>query len=274
MTWETIARKDFREAKAPRVVRLILGLLVLVTALVAYVLPIDGWSATMDGFASSASSWLVIFVPLVGVLLGYKAVAGERADGSLVLLLSLPHTRRDVLVGKLLGRGLVLAAGLAVAFVLAGALVVYPYGELSVGALVTLLAFGVLTLLLGLVFLTIAIAISASVRTELVATVGGFGAFVLLVVLWDGLLDAVEILLDETGVFGGDVPEALLFVHGTGPVKLYERLVTAFWGSGPDPVFGADAAWYANEWLALLALVGWVVVSLLVGYHRFEVTEL
>jgi ABC-2 type transport system permease protein len=47
--------------------------------------------------------------PIVGVVVGYNAVSGGRESGSLKLLLSLPHSRADVVFGKVVGRGAALS---------------------------------------------------------------------------------------------------------------------------------------------------------------------
>ena len=271
MTWEPIAGKEFREAKATRSVRAVVGLLVLVCVAIAYVLPIDDWAVTTSDFATASTGGVGLLVPLLGIVLGYKAIVGERESGSLVLVLSLPHTRRDVMAGKVLGRGAVLVAGIAIALAIGEAFVVYPYGSL---APLAFLSFLLLTVGLGTIFLGLGVAISAAVRTELTATIGGFGVFALFAVLWEGLQDGLELLLEETGLFGGTVPAPLLFLVGSEPVTLYTRLVTAFFGDGPDPTFGTNPPGYASEWVALVVFALWLVVPLLVGYWRFEVSEL
>jgi len=47
---------------------------------------------------------VTLFLPLVAIFAGYAAISKERTGGSLKLLLSLPHSRKDVIIGKVVGR--------------------------------------------------------------------------------------------------------------------------------------------------------------------------
>jgi ABC-2 type transport system permease protein len=284
MSWQTVARKDIREATSPRVVRLLAGLFVLISAGIAYALPLllsqgqgEGESAELTAssteFASMVVAWppMTILLPLLAILLGYKTVAAERESGTLVLLLALPHSRRDVFAGKYLGRATVLAVTVAVAFALAGWLVAYPYGSVS---LVNHVALTVLTLLLGAVFLGIAMALSVLSRTELRATLSSVGVFVLFTMLWGPLRAGARGVLTEAGVLEDGFADPVLFLYSLEPTTLYGRVGELFLGDGTDPVFGSTVPWYGSEWLALALFLAWVVVPPALAYWRFEGVEL
>jgi ABC-type transport system involved in multi-copper enzyme maturation, permease component len=100
MSWAAIARKDAREIRDSRLLRYLLYLVVIVYALAAYVYPIDRDLVTTSEFAGFATGSVELIVPLTAILIGYNAVVGERATGQLALSLSLPQSRRTVLVGK------------------------------------------------------------------------------------------------------------------------------------------------------------------------------
>lgn len=53
-------------------------------------------------------------------MLGYRAIVGERESGSLKFLLGLPHTRRDVILGKLIGRVSTVTVAVLVGFAIVG----------------------------------------------------------------------------------------------------------------------------------------------------------
>lgn len=271
MSWRRITRKEVRDATAPRAVRGLLGLFVVACVLVAYVLPLlsEGEpSASTSEFASTVASWplVPVLLPLLGVLLGYNSLAAERESGTLVLLLSLPHSRQAVAVGKYLGRAAVLVVTVAVGFTAAAWLVAYPFGSVAV---LSHLALTGLTALLGVAFLGIGMALSALSRTELRATLSSFGVFVLFTVLWEPLRNGAENLLVDDGFNDG-----VLFVYGLEPTTLYERVVTVFLGDGVDPVFGESVPWYGSEWVALGLFLVWVCAPLAVGYLYFERVEL
>jgi ABC-2 type transport system permease protein len=271
MTWQRIARKEVSDAMAPRAVKGLLGLFMLSCVLIAYVLPVlsDGApSASTSEFATTVASWplVPVLLPLLGILLGYKSVATERESGTLVLLLSLPYSRREIAVGKYLGRAAILAVTVAVAFTAAAWLVAYPFGSLAV---LSHLALTGLTVLLGAIFLGIGMALSAVSRTELRATLSSFAVFVLFAVLWEALRDGAENLLVD-----GEFADWVLFVYALEPTTLYARVVEVFLGDGVDPVFGESVPWYGSEWLALALFLAWVCAPLVVGYLFFQRVEL
>jgi hypothetical protein len=65
-----------------------------------------GWRG-IDVTIASLVSLVIYLVPLIALILGYDAIVAERERGSLDLLLSMPITRFEVLLGKYTG----LAAG-------------------------------------------------------------------------------------------------------------------------------------------------------------------
>lgn len=226
----------------------------------------------MSAFPGFMTDSVTLFVPLVAVVVGHKAVVGERESGELALTLSLPHTRRDLVLGKLCSRGGLLAAAMLAGFGLAAVLVVYPYGTLEP---LTYVAYLGLTLLFGLVFLNLAVAVSTITRREQVATVLALGLFALFVVLWDLVREASRIALEAIGLTTGPLPDWARGLLGAEPVSAYERAVAAFWGSGGGgPGAGAGDPWFLGGWVALLVLVAWAVLPLLVGYWRFERADL
>jgi ABC-type transport system involved in multi-copper enzyme maturation permease subunit len=74
---------------------------------------------------------LATFSLLVVVAVGYRAVVGERTGGTIRFVLGLPAARREVVVGKLLGRVTVAGVVLAGLLTVAGVVVVRGYGIAS-----------------------------------------------------------------------------------------------------------------------------------------------
>jgi len=272
MAWRTIAKKDFREAMDSRLVSYLLGLVVLVFVIGGYVLPMTAQNPTTGDFPGYMLGAAGLLIPLLGILLGYDSIVSERSSGRMTLLLSLPHSRSDVVVGKLVGRGAVLALGVVVGVVLGGALVVYPFGSLEPVGFAGYLA---LTLLYGLAFVGIAMALSTMTTSRQAATAAAFGVFFLFAVVWAQVRTVLLFGLDWLGLADGGLPGWALFVYGAEPGMLYDRILQAFYdasvsGATPDP----DAHWFLGEWIALVLLMLWVVVPLGLGYLRFQSTDL
>src|SRR3569832_1835254 len=64
---------------------------------------------SIDLTIASLVSLVIYLIPLIALVLGFDAIVGERERGSLDLLLSMPITRLELLLGKYFG----LAAALA-----------------------------------------------------------------------------------------------------------------------------------------------------------------
>jgi len=67
------------------------------------------------------------FVPMLGLAISYAAIAGERDSGSIKLLLSLPNSRRDVILGKFIGRCAVLTIAILSGYVVVAAFALLTY---------------------------------------------------------------------------------------------------------------------------------------------------
>ena len=134
-------------------------------------------------FARTSASLLqlvVLVVPLASLLMGVLALAPER--GTAELLFSQPVSRRTILVGKLLGLFVALAAAELVGFGLAGILVFSTAGDEGGGGYALLVASA---MLLTAAFLAIAALVAAGAggrkrtRARAVALVVWFAAVIL-----------------------------------------------------------------------------------------------
>lgn len=120
MTWSTVAKKDFRDAVQSRALWALVSVFVVLslTASYAYVEVPEMFGepggATFGGLLFFTVGLTGLFVPITAIVVCYKSIAGERELGSIKLLLSLPTTRSNVYLGKVIGRAAVLAFGLGV----------------------------------------------------------------------------------------------------------------------------------------------------------------
>lgn len=273
MTWATIARKDYRQTWDSKLVRYLVYVFVLVCLMGAYAFPVtnrgDVTGAAFAGFMTDA---MTVFLPLIGLLLGYNAIVGERESGRLVLVLSQPHDRRDVVLGKFVGRGVYLVMAVAVGLAAAAFLVWYPFGDIDH---LSYLAYALVTLCLGLVYFGVGLALSTLTAVKNRATLSTFGVFFVFVLLWEQLDELLLFGLERAGLADGSLPDWALFVHGAEPGLLYERIVQAFFEEDlTGPYLGADAPAYLGEWAALGLLLAWLVLPTTLGYLRFARADL
>jgi len=115
-------------------------------------------------------------VPLIALVIAYSAVTGERESGSLKLLLSLPHSRADVVFGKVAGRSAALSTAIIVGFVVPA--VILALGPLSLD-IVSYVGYTLLVALLVSVFVAIAVGWSAAAPSQRIALGGAIGLYFL-----------------------------------------------------------------------------------------------
>ncbi len=103
-----VAAKEFRDRLRNRWV---IGVALTFTALALVIAYFGTAQQGTVGFHSieltiaSLVSLVIYLVPLIALMLGFDAIVGERERGSLGLLLSMPVTRTEVLIGKYCGPG-------------------------------------------------------------------------------------------------------------------------------------------------------------------------
>lgn len=118
----TVGWKEFRDDFRNRWTVAITLLFALLALAIAW---FGGAAAGRVGFTSfdatlaSLTTLAAFVVPLIGLLIAYDSVVGERDDGTLLLMLSYPLSRGQLVAGKFLGHCAALAAAIFAGFVLA-----------------------------------------------------------------------------------------------------------------------------------------------------------
>lgn len=167
---------------------------------------------------SSVTTLSVYLIPLIGLLLSFDAIAGERERGTLALSLSYPLSRADILLGKFLAHFLILAFAIAVGLVLMVGLVVFQHGvaDLAFSAVIWLF---LTALALGATFLGLGYMASALVKQPSVASGMVILIWLVCVVLYDlGLLGAL--IADNGGYFTKSIFPWLLVANPADAFRL------------------------------------------------------
>jgi len=216
--------------------------------------------------ASSITTLSVYLVPLIGLLLSFDAIAGERERGTLALSLTYPVSRAEILFGMAhLG---VLAVAIAVGLALTALLSIWRYGAAGLEYEVLLVLF-FSSLVLGAAFIAIGYLVSALVRQPGVASAVVIIIWLVCVVLYDlGLLGAL--IADDGGFFTQTVFPWLLVAN---PADAF-RLVNMPEISTPVLTSGLGAAGSVSGFSGqLVSLLGWPVVALLLAWAAFRRLE-
>lgn len=277
MTWQAVAYKDFQDAIRSRSLVVLTVLFALFVGLAAFSYSeLSGGDPSSGGLMWALWGPSALLVPIIAVLVSYRSVAGERELGSMRFLLALPHTRRDVVLGKVLGRTAVVAVAVLVGFAIGGAIIFLSY-ELSV---FVYLGFVAVTVLLGLVYVSVGVGMSAV--TGSVSRAAGLvvGVFVFLQYLWAYFWLFVLYLVNGFSLPAFDsFPAWFDLVAALGPGTAYSELMVSIANRDPnsDIIFAGqfdDAVIQLPEWYPLFVFAGWISLMLLVGYWQFERADL
>ncbi|WP_435348118.1 ABC transporter permease subunit [Haloarchaeobius sp. HRN-SO-5] len=280
MTWTAVARKDFQDARLSRSLWLLSALFVLFAAGMAWVytefqtLGNGDPELTALGLYDFLASSATLFVSITALVLAYKSIAGERDSGSAKLLLGLPHSRLDVVVGKVVGRTATLSVSIVLGFAVALGVVVALYDSYS---LVDYALFVGVTLLFALVYVGIMVGISASVSTSSKASALAFGTFVVVELLWGAVATAAVYVANGFALPTAlaDYPTWYFGIVSLSPSAAYQSaLATVLDGANTTGGLAGVEAVYLEPWFGFVWLALWLAVPLLVGYWRFEAADL
>lgn len=255
----TIARRELAEGMRNRWV---LSTTVLLAALASAIAALGsaptGSTSTgaLDVVVVGLASLTIFLVPLIALLISHNAITREAEGGTLLLLLSHPLARWQVIAGKFLGQLGIMAFSTVIGFSFAAAFVVWQHGAEGWQA------FGAMTgasILLGAVFLSLGLLASASVQESSTAAGISIGLWLLFVAIYDMALLAVLVAQGGHAIPGWIMDLALVL----NPTDAY-RLLTL--GEGSSAMLSGMGGVFDNSGLTPGVLVGalalWCAVPL------------
>lgn len=266
----TVAGKEFRDGLRNRWVLAI----TIVFALFAIGLAWFGAAAAGHvGFTGVATTIIslatlaVFLIPLIALMLAYDSIVGEDQQGTLLLLLTYPLSRSQLVTGKFLGHAGILGLSTLVGFGVAGVVIGLLGGGVDAGQLTA--GFGMFigsALLLGWSFIGMAYLISVMVGDKSKAAGLALVVWFLFVLVYDLVL--LALLVGTEGAVSSVLFQVLLLFNPTDVFRLIN--LTGFEAAreyaGLTSV-GADA--YSLP-LLFGVLAVWAVVPFLLAMWRFR----
>jgi Cu-processing system permease protein len=226
----------------------------------------------LDVVIVSLSSLTIFLLPLIALLISHDAIVGEIERGTMLLLLSYPVGRWQVLLGKFVGHLAILAFA-----------TVLGYGAAALALLATgttiaaedWAAFGKMigsSIMLGASFIAIGYLVSASVRERGRAAGIAIGIWLLFVLIYDMALLGL-LVADQGRLISAGVLDALLLLN---PTDIYRMFNIA--GSANVSAFSGMAGLADTMTLSpmglLAALAAWALVPLALAKLAFARKEL
>lgn len=263
----TVASKEFRDRLRNRWVLVIALLFTIFALLIAY---FGGAEQGTVGFRSieltiaSLVSLVIYLIPLIALVLGFDAIVGERERGSLDLLLSMPITRSELLLGKFFGLAAALALSTVLGFGLV-ALVLAPQLDAQAWRHYGVFIFS--SVLLGMSFLSIAVLLSVLAADRMRASGLAIAIWFGFVLVFDLLL--LGALVASGGQWGGEVFPYLLLAN---PADVF-RVLNVLASDELRTLYGLASVFptaLAKPWLLLAVMLGWIALPLALAIWRFR----
>ncbi len=170
---------------------------------------------------ASLSSMCVYILPLIAILLSYDSFIGEEESGTLLLLLSYPVTRLQIILGKLLGHLWVLSCTISLAFLLTAFLVLLSTSFPLISVAVAFTHLILSSILLTLCFVLLGYIVSLLVVEKAKAIAVLLFMWVLIVLVYDLVLLALMVA-DLQGI-SNSVFQVLIIIN---PSDLFRAIIS------------------------------------------------
>jgi Cu-processing system permease protein len=270
-----IAGKEIREGMRNRWVvaaTLLLAALALTLAFLGAAPAGRVGAGALEVVVVSLSSLSIFLLPLIALLISHDAIVGEMERGTMLLLLSYPLARWQVVLGKFLGQVAILALATILGYG-AAALALTAAGH-EIGA-ASWRGFGFMvgsSVLLGAAFVALGTLVSALVRDRGTAAGIAVGLWLLMVLIWDMALLGL-LVADQGRTITAGTLDALLLLNPADAYRLFNLAglpgIEALTGMA-----GLAADTGLTPPLLLAALAGWVLVQLAAAAAAFARREL
>lgn len=228
-------------------------------------------ASALDISVISLASLSVYLIPLIALMLSFDALVGEFERGTMMLLLTYPVTRWQVIIGKFIGHVLILFIAILVGYGGAILIMTVATGGSLEGwqAYVSMMAS---SLILGAIFIALGYLVSVLVRERATAAGAAIGLWLIFVVLYDLLLFGA-LLVDEGQMIGQQLFSMLMLVSPTDTYRILN--LSMFDGvSQAAGIAGVASGAGLSATVLLSVMLLWVVVPLIATLMVFQRREL
>jgi len=265
-----IAKKEFADNVRNRWIIALTAIFLVLTIASAFMAG-EGSVGEMDltvGVLMTISSMLV---PIIAIMLGYATISGEAESGALSVVLACPIRRIEVLLGKFVGLGSVICFSIIVGFGVSGVIIAGTTGHAQWGGYV---AFILLTMLLGLLYLSLSMSFSALLRRRVTSLGAGVVIFfwgMIIGMVWMGLFMSTGGSMND--LISGDtssVPEWFWFEVFVSPQDGNQMAAMLAFGQTEIMGFEVDVPPGINLPSLAFAQLLWTIVPLMLAYVWFQ----
>lgn len=273
MLW-VLAMKEIRDGLRNRWIAaaiILLGSLALALSLLGSAPTGSVKASDLDITVISLSSLSVYLIPLIALMLSFDALVGEFERGTMMLLLTYPVSRWQVIMGKFLGHLSILFMAIFAGY--GGAIIlmtVFTGGSLEGWqAYVTMM---LSSLVLGAVFIALGYLVSVSVKERATAAGTAIGLWLVFVVIYDLILFGA-LLMDEGQLIGQKLFSILMLISPTDSYRIFN--LSMFEGVSDAAGIAGIASEAGMSGTLLIGVMSlWVVIPLMLTLFLFQKREL
>ncbi len=267
----TVALKEFKDGLRNRWALSITFIFVLLSTGLAY---FGAAASGQVGFTPlstmivSLASLAVFIIPIIALMLSYDTIVGEKEQGTLLLLLTYPLSRSQLLLGKFFGKTLIMAMSTFIGFTASAFLIGFFSENIDMTELMTAFAlFVVSATLLGAIFIALAILMSVIVNEKSKAAGLALIIWFLFVLVYD--LALLGLLVLTKGAVGANYFPYLLLFNPTDIFRLVNlngfeaaQVQAGLMGLGSSDILSPS--------ILFIALICWVIIPLLIAIGLFK----
>ncbi|WP_201862979.1 ABC transporter permease subunit [Microvirga soli] len=226
----------------------------------------------LDVVIVSLSSLTIFLLPLIALLISHDAIVGEMERGTMILLLSYPVGRWQVLLGKFVGHLSILAFATLLGYGAAAGALAATGAEIDAASWWAFATMIGSSILLGAAFIAVGYLVSALVRER--GTAGGIavGIWLVFVLIYDMALLGM-LVVDQGQTLSGGLLNALLLLNPADAYRLFNLTGSAGVGAFSGMAGVAQTATLSPSAL-LAALAAWAIVPLALAALAFSRREL
>jgi len=273
MLWN-LAMKELRDGLRNRWIAaaiIVLGTLALVLSLLGSAPTGSIRASALDITVISLASLSVYLIPLIALMLSFDALVGEFERGTMMLLLTYPVTRWQVIMGKFIGHVTILFIAIFAGY--GGAILIMIL--LNDGDAEGWQAYAVMmasSLVLGAIFIALGYLVSVLVKERATAAGAAIGLWLVFVVLYDLMLFGA-LLLDKGQVISQDLFSALMLISPTDTYRILN--LSLFEGvSQAAGIAGVASGAGMSSMMLIMVMLLWVIVPLASTLLVFQRREL
>jgi ABC-type transport system involved in multi-copper enzyme maturation permease subunit len=263
-----IAKKEFKDRVRSKWIITLTLIFAILTIAISYFTG-GGTFGGMEETVVALLGFSTLLVTLIAILLGYATISGEIESGSLSIVLAYPVKRVEALLGKFLGLGSVLVLATILGFGGGGIIIAANTG---MEAILPYLAFICLTILLGLVYLSLSTCFSAICKKRVTSIVAGIVIF-----FWSMIYGTIilGIYLGTGGSFSdlmdpSAIPDWFWASIFLSPMDMNQATVMQAFGLNRILGFTVNPPFYINMISLTIVQVLWIITPLAIAFYFFK----